>query len=296
MYSITCDNIIGLWNKNKYNIVRLLGRGGIGEVYLAVQDGRGPVALKASRSMLSVTKEYDNMKRLKDKQYIPAVYELDDCMIEGEIHHFFTMEYIEGYDLTRTMKNKMPLKLKVAVFMIVLKIIADINEEGYIYTDLKHENIMIDERNLSVRLVDCGSLTQIGRVVNEYTSLYDRFSWGLGDRTADTAYQVCGAAILLITLLIGRRPKPGKDRIPAIMDFLAHNDVPKPLIELLDNALNGRIDNCRLFCEKLEGIDLYDKNRRWVLNAFLDIVIVMLILLLGVVLANLKALAPIYMF
>ena len=288
MYSVKCKEIIGRWYKGKYKIIKPIGSGGVGEIYLANHEYRGLVALKVTKSMMSITKEYDVMKRYEGKDYIPKVYELDDFEIHGEIYHYFAMEYIKGYNLTKVMKDSLPLKLKIDIFIIILQIIADINDEGLIYSDLKHENIMVDERNLTIRLVDFGSLTQFGKGVKEYTPLYDRCSWGLGDRVADISYQTFSAAILLMTLLIGRKLTPDKDKIKSAMDILKKDNIPKTLIDLIEKVLQGDIIDCRTFLRNLRQIDLSEKDKVFGIDSWLDSIIAILVFLLGFMLMKLN--------
>ncbi len=296
MYNIINKKITGRWYKSNYKIIRLIGNGGVGEIYLAAHEKRGLVALKISRSMLSITREYDNMKKCEGKKYLPMVYELDDFEIRGEAYHFFAMEYIDGYDLSKVMKSDLPLKLKLEIFIIILRIIEDINEEGLIYSDLKNENIMVDSRNLFIRLVDFGSLTPAGGIIKEYTPLYDRCSWNMGDRTADGTYQVFSAAVLLMTLILGYKLQPDKNNISSISKALAKNNTPETLADLIEKAFKGEIKNCRLFYEKLMNVDISVKKKDLKLNALLDSIIAILVFLLGVVLVNLKALTPISLF
>ena len=296
MYSVKCKEITGRWYKGKYKIIKPIGSGGVGEIYLANHENRGLVALKVTKSMMSITKEYDAMKKYEGKDYIPAVYELDDFEIHGEIYHYFAMEYIEGYDLTKVMKGSLPLKLKIDIFIIILQIIADINDEGLIYSDLKHENIMVDERNLTIRLVDFGSLTQLGKGVKEYTPLYDRYSWGLGTRAADISYQTFGAAMLLMTLLVGRKLTPDKDKIRSVIEILIKDNIPKTLIDLIEKVLQGDIIDCRTFLINLRKIDLSAKDKVFRINPWLDSIIAILVFLLGVMLIRFKALTPFSLF
>jgi len=288
MYDMDWNIIKGKWYKNEYRIIKPLGKGGIGKIYLAAHKKRGLVALKLSKSMLSITREYDTIKKYKDKHFVPVVYELDDWESSGETYHFFAMEYIKGHNLTEAMKRYMPLELKVKLFMIILSIISDINEEGLIYSDIKHENIMVDYNNLSIRFVDFGSLIPIGESIKEYTPLYDRYSWGLGSRTADLTYQVFSAAVLFTTMLIGFIHKVDKDSIAAIMKELDKNNIPKGLSVLILKALKGEIENCDIFLRRLRNVDLDVRKNTISLSKLLDMIIAFLTIILGVVLIGIR--------
>jgi len=288
MYDMDWNIIKGKWYKNEYRIIKPLGKGGVGKIYLAAHEKRGLVALKLSKSMLSITREYDNIRKYKDKQFVPVVYELDDWESCGETYHFFAMEYIKGYNLTEIMKRHVPLELKVRLFMIILKILRDINEAGLIYSDIKHENIMVDYDNQSIRLVDFGSLIPIGESIKEFTPLYDRCSWGLGPRTADLTYQVFSAAVLLTTMLTGYIHKVDKDALAAIQREFDKNNIPKGLSVLILKALRGEIESCDIFLRRLKNVDLVVRKNMRGLNRLLDMIIVFLTIILGVVLIGIK--------
>lgn len=291
MYNRNFNIIKGKWYKNEYKIIKLLGSGGIGEIYLATHEKRGMVALKLSKSMLSITREYDTIRKYKGKGFAPIIYELDDWQYNGEIYHFFAMEYIKGCNLAEVMKKHMPLKLKIHIFMIILGIIADINEAGLIYSDIKHENIMVDYDNMTIRLVDFGSLIPIGESIKEYTPLYDRCSWGLGPRVADLSYQVFSAAVLLVTLLIGSVSTIGMGSISSVLKVLEKNNIPKSLSNLVYRALKGEIESCQIFLQKLKNIDLNVKNNTRSLNKVLDAIIASLLLILAVMLIRISYLS-----
>ncbi|MDF2592511.1 MAG: hypothetical protein K0S75_1977, partial [Clostridia bacterium] len=99
MYSNKYDKVVGKWTGKTYTLIKKLGSGGVGEIYL-VQDCNGEVlALKLSDDIISITKEYKFLCRFKDKGFVPKVYDLDDFSKQGKVYHYFTMEYIRGYNL-----------------------------------------------------------------------------------------------------------------------------------------------------------------------------------------------------
>lgn len=280
MYDIKFRKISGRWNKKEYYIMKKLGGGGVGDVYLA-SCSSGLMAIKMSRDMLSITKEYNWMKKYKGRNYVPAVYELDDFETKGCIYHFFTMEYIEGYDLGKVIDKNMSIKLRLQLFAIILKIIWDINKEGLIYSDLKQENIMVDKKNKSIRLIDFGSVTEAGLGIKEYTPIYDRAYWGLGKRLADSSYQTFSATILLISLLLGRKIDPRKDNIEDMINSLNKSRVPKEIINLIEKCIEGKIDNCGMFYDELIKMPYAKPEKSNKINIILYFIMIALLILLG---------------
>lgn len=282
MYSNKYDKIVGQWTGKTYTLIKRLGTGGIGEIYL-VQDSKGEVlALKLSDDIISITKEYRFLCKFKDIGFVPKVFDLDDYSNKGKTYHFFTMEFIRGYDLKTALKNNsVDIKTKLRLMCIITQIIKQINEEGYIYTDLKHENIMIDGKNNVIRLIDFGSLVQVGSTVKEYTPMYDRLCWGKGKRIADRSYQTFAIAVLFISLMLNKSLDPSRDKLEAVMKGLKKKKVPIKLFQIIGKCLEGQISDCSILYNQIscavEGHKPYDK-----LKVTLNILIAVLTLVLTV--------------
>ena len=245
MYSNKYDIIVGTWTGKAYTMIRKIGSGGVGEIYL-VQDCYGEVlALKVSEDIISITKEYRFLCRFKNKGFAPKVYDLDDFTKQDKVYHYFTMEYIRGCNLKSLLKSSpMDIKTKLNLMSIVIQIIKQINEEGYIYTDLKHENIMLDDKNSRIRLIDLGSVVEVGNSVKEFTPMYDRLCWGKGSRIADQRYQAFAIAILFISLILNKSLDPNKDRLEIVISGLRKKKVPPKLFEVIAGCLDGQASDC----------------------------------------------------
>lgn len=245
MYSNKYDKVVGQWTGKSYTLLKRLGSGGIGEIYL-VQDTQGRLlALKLSNDIISITKEYNFLRKFQQKDFVPKVYDLDDYTKNGEIYHYFTMEYIVGYNLKKAMKEStLDLKTKLNLMCIIVQIIKQLNEENYIYTDLKHENIMVDAQNKLIKLVDYGSLVQPGSTVKEFTPMYDRLSWGKGKRIADKGYQAFATAMLFISLVLNRSLDPEEEKLETALSSLRKKKLPAGLLNVIDRCLEGQARDC----------------------------------------------------
>jgi serine/threonine-protein kinase len=252
MYSNKYDKIIGRWGGKSYTLLKKLGAGGIGEIYLVNDDYGQSFAMKISQDLVSITKEYGNLEKFAGMCFAPRVYELDDCVRDNKVYHFFIMEYIEGYTLREAMsKDKLSFWNKIDIVRIVANILKGINDKGYVYTDLKYENIMIDKRNGLIRLVDLGSITKIGDRVKEYTPMYDRSSWDAGSRTADLSYQVFSIIILLISLLLNNDINPEKEKLSKVLNRLKKSSLPQSLFDTVKGCLDGSIADCGSLYDRL---------------------------------------------
>ena len=282
MYSNKYDKIVGQWTGKAYTMIKRLGAGGVGEIYL-VQDCFGEIlALKLSDDIISITKEYRFLCKFKDKDFVPKVYDLDDFANQGKTYHYFTMEYIRGYNLKSTLKNSsMDIKTKLSLMCIIIQIIKQINEEGYIYTDLKHENIMVDGRNSLIRLVDLGSLAEVGSSVKEFTPMYDRLCWGKGKRIADRSYQTFAIAMLFISLILNKSLDPNRDKLELAMNSLKKKKVPARLFEVIARCLDGQVWDCNTLYNQI-SCAVERQNYPDKLKKALSLLIAFLVLLLTI--------------
>jgi serine/threonine-protein kinase len=279
MYSNKYDKVVGKWTGKTYTLIKKLGSGGVGEIYL-VQDCNGEVlALKLSDDIISITKEYKFLCRFKDKGFVPKVYDLDDFSKQGKVYHYFTMEYIRGYNLKSALKSStMDIRTKLNLMCIVIQIVKQINEEGFIYTDLKYENIMVDDKNSCIRLIDLGSIVEVGNSVKEYTPMYDRLCWGKGSRIADLPYQTFAIAILFISLMLGRSLDPSKDKLELAICGLRKKKVPPKLYEAVMGCVNGQIwDYSSLYTQISCAAEVQKHPDR--LKTMLNLLIAILVLL-----------------
>jgi serine/threonine-protein kinase len=134
----------------RYRIVALLGRGGMGEVYRADDLKLGqPVALKFLPEMLARDAEarahFYAEVRLGRQVSHPNVCRLYD-LVEIEGHHCLSMEYVDGEDLATLLRRigHLPADKAVGFARDVLAGLAAAHDKGVIHRDLKPANIMLD--------------------------------------------------------------------------------------------------------------------------------------------------------
>jgi serine/threonine protein kinase len=77
-----------------------------------------------------------------------------------------------------------------------------LHAKGYIFGDIKMENIIISEHG-EVELIDYGGVTKKGRSVKQFTEIYDRGFWNAGSRTANSSYDLFAFAVLMLQAVEG---------------------------------------------------------------------------------------------
>lgn len=86
--------VVGKWNNHSYKIIRQLGKGANGVVYLA-DSGKGRVALKVSDDSLSITSEVNVLKSFSKAQAkaMGPSFDVDDMMVAGAGKNFHFMSW-----------------------------------------------------------------------------------------------------------------------------------------------------------------------------------------------------------
>lgn len=147
-------------NFGRYEICRLLGAGGMGEVYLALDTLLGrPTALKLLSPKLIERREY--LHRFKQEARaisalnhpnIITIYEVGE--IDGS--HFIATEFINGDTLRRHMAStKVPLRDVLQLAIQIAAALTAAHETGIAHRDIKPENVMLRDDGI-LKVLDFG--------------------------------------------------------------------------------------------------------------------------------------------
>ncbi len=237
----------------KYRIERVLGRGGMGEVYQAFDPTLGRfVALKMLRSIaLDDTNARERFIREAQSAgglrhpNIVTIYDL------GEVadQMFIAMELIEGEDLEKTIKEKAPLPIedKLNIMIQVSEGMAYAHKRDIVHRDLKPSNIRVDENGVA-KIMDFGiaklgssNLTASGMVMG--TPHYMSPEQVRGTRV-DSRSDIFSLGSILYELFAYQKAFSGE--MTAVFYKIAH-EKPKPLANYLDipcEPLQEIIDRC----------------------------------------------------
>src|SRR5262252_7788827 len=146
---------------DRYRIIGLLGRGGMGEVYRADDLKLGqPVALKFLPRELSADpvrrERFFAEVRITRQLAHPNICRVYD-IAEVNGQHFLSMEFIDGEDLASLLKRigYLPNEKALDIARQLVAGLAVAHERGVLHRDLKPSNIMIDGHG-RVRITDFG--------------------------------------------------------------------------------------------------------------------------------------------
>jgi serine/threonine-protein kinase len=132
-----------------FRIVREMGHGGMGVVYVAVREADGGVvAVKTIKPAIAGTpgtierflREARILKEL-DHPHIVAFYEMGEC--HNQL--FFAMEYVRGVSARALLKTQGALAVPRAVHLVcqLLEALAFAHARGFVHRDIKPANVLI---------------------------------------------------------------------------------------------------------------------------------------------------------
>jgi len=145
----------------RYRIIGLLGRGGMGEVYRADDLKLGqavalkflPKAVSGDEALLARFHAEVRLARQVSHPNVCRIYDIGE--IEGR--HFLSMEYVDGEDLASLLKRigHLPADKAVEIARQLCAGLHAAHEKGVLHRDLKPANVMLDGRG-RVRITDFG--------------------------------------------------------------------------------------------------------------------------------------------
>lgn len=198
--------VVGKWNGHKYKVEKLLGEGANGTVYLVSRDWNW-YALKIGLDAVDIQSEINALKMLaSEKSAAEDSYlkDIDDYVLaNGQTFAFYTMRYVKGMHITDYIQ-KYGSEWFSLLGLNLLKHLARLHDKGWIFGDIKVENIMVTDYG-HIELIDFGGATQFGKGVKQFTELYDRGYWNSGSRSADPKYDIFSFAVLCVQLFAPRR-------------------------------------------------------------------------------------------
>jgi WD40 repeat protein len=240
-----------------YELIDVLGRGGMAIVYLARQISLDRlVALKTVSVMLAA----DSLGRERFRREARAVAQLEHPRIVS-IHDigtsagslYYTMDYIAGPDLGRAMRERtIPLREAASLVQKVAEAIEHAHQRGVLHRDLKPGNILLDEANephvtdfgIALETAAASSLTLTGDVLGTPPYMAPEALAG-GPGKSGAASEVYALGAILFHLLTGRTPFTGTSASEILHQALSASP-PSP--RLLNPAIPRDLETICLKC------------------------------------------------
>jgi serine/threonine protein kinase/tetratricopeptide (TPR) repeat protein len=225
-----------------YHLIRLLGEGGMGLVYLAERTDLGSlVAIKILRdAWLSPARRerFASEQRTLAQLNHASIARLYDADALPDGTPWFAMEYVEGVPLTEYSKlHASPLDTRIHLFRAVCEAVQYAHSQAVIHRDLKPSNILVKQDG-SIRLLDFGIAKQLESLdtpVNQtmtglrlMTPAYAAPEQIRGDRVG-VHTDVYSLGVILFELLTGQLPFDLSNLTPAeAASIVAEHEPGKP--------------------------------------------------------------------
>ncbi len=209
-----------------YRLLRRLGAGGMGVVYLAERrvDFEQRVALKLiSRGLENdeIVGRFEHERQILANLQHPNIARLLEGATTDDGLPYFVMEYVEGVPIdTYCTANEVPVAGRLALFRKVCEAVAFAHRNLVVHRDIKPANILVTE-NGTPKLLDFGIAKLLNSeggnpktgLLRPLTTEYAAPEQ-LAYENVTTASDIYTLGVLLYELLVGRRPYAKKESNP----------------------------------------------------------------------------------
>ena len=242
-----------------YQVIREIGYGGMGAVYLAERaDGKFEqrVALKMLKRELNtknLRRRFQHERQILATLVHPNIARLLDAGTTDDGVPFLAMEYVEGLPIdVYSNKQNLNLKQRLDLFRKVCEAVAYAHRRLVVHRDLKPSNILVGEDGMP-KLLDFGiaklltpefeaqsehTITQIGAMTPAYASPEQ-----LNRENVSTATDVYSLGVILYELLSGHRPfESAEGNFQKILAAVCETEPPPPS-EIASTISSGKKQN-----------------------------------------------------
>ena len=263
---------------DRYEIITVVGRGGMGTVYRAKDLELGQeVAIKTLRPEFLV----DDTILERFKSEIRLTYRITHKNVvrthyfgEWSGAYYLTMEFVEGVTLRQLMDTRGHLGVPstLAIGVQLAESLAVAHEQGVIHRDIKPQNLLLDAEGV-LKVMDFGiarltertsGLTEVGLVVG--TPAYMSPEQLLADQL-DARSDLYSTGLVLFECLTGRLPFEAKSTVSLIGKILSQQpptavslnpEVPAPLSSLISRLIarapEDRVQSAQELAKQLSGM------------------------------------------
>lgn len=249
---------------DRYRIIREIGSGGMGSVFLAERSD-GEFEQKAAVKIIKTGAISDAMlRRFRTERQIlaalehPNIAHLVDGGTTADNRPYLVMEYVEGSSITQYAAAKdLSVDQRLELFREVCSAVSFAHQKLVIHRDLKPSNILVTDDG-KVKLLDFG----IAKLLNAESSSETRTQAFAFTPDYASPEQICGEelstatdvyslGVVLFELLTGSRPHRFEGKgIAEIIRTVTDDDIPTPSAAITTigtrSAIRGDLDNITL--------------------------------------------------
>ena len=275
-----------------FKIIRLLGEGGMGQVFLAEDEKLNRrVALKVLHS--EFVNDSDRMSRFVREARtaaqishpnVMAIYDLDTAAPEGasQTVNYIVLEYVDGQPVIDYLQAHSPrIGELLRLAQKIASGLAAAHKLKIVHRDIKSENILIDAQG-EPKILDfglakpveslfasgdkdstntlSGELTQEGKILGTVSYMSPEQARG---EAVDGRSDVFSFGILLYRMFAGKSPFEGPDRVSVVAKILETKPVP---LRQLNGAAPAELERIVEKCLEKDPNDRYQDTRDLVVD------------------------------
>ncbi len=261
----------------KYRLVRQIGEGGMGTVYLAEQTQplARQVAVKIVRAGMdsrAIMQRFDAERQALAIMDHPNIAKVHDAGTTPDGRPYFVMEYVEGLPITRYCDElHLRPEQRLELFMLVCQAVQHAHLKGIIHRDLKPSNLIISQCDGKPvpKVIDFGvaklghlpgdvqntELTQVGMLVGTLQYMSPEQA-ELNNVDIDTRADIYSLGVILYELLTGFPPFGNQQfrqaALTEMIRMIREVEPPKPSTKLIETvelpmiAANRKLDPRKL--------------------------------------------------
>ena len=244
---------------NRYRIEQILGRGGMGIVYraidtqldetVAIKTLPGDVMQRSPEDLERFKREIRLARKITHRNVL-RTYDYG----EAEGVYFISMEYVRGYTLAELLEeapdHRMAARAAMGLSRQICRGLQAAHEQGIIHRDIKPQNVLIDHKG-EVKLMDFGiarmaeakeGMTQAGLIVGTPHYMSPEQVQGL---QLDARSDVYSMGVMLYEILSGAKPFTSSSLTGVLTAHIT--EAAKPLIELRPDVgrdVNAMVMRC----------------------------------------------------
>ncbi len=209
-----------------YRVIRLLGEGGMGEVYLAERSTpmRQTVAIKVIKLGMNsreIVRRFEAERQTLAMMDHPGIARVLDAGTTDSGRSYFVMDYVDGTPVTSFCDaERLSIEARLTLFMRICDAVTHAHTKAILHRDIKPSNVLayLQDGVPAVKVIDFGIAkalgveqgpgetlqTAIGRAIGTYECMSPEQVEG--SRDIDTRSDVYSLGVLLYELLTGSKP------------------------------------------------------------------------------------------
>ena len=239
----------------RYTLMKIIGEGGMGTVYLAeqVEPMKRQVALKVIKSGMdskSVIARFDAERQALAMMDHPNIAKVYDGGTTNSGQPYFAMEFVQGFPITQFCDQEhLSVRDRLELFILVIEAVQHAHTKGIIHRDIKPANVMVSrvDGRYVPKVIDFGVAKAIEQKLTDQSVGSTAFIVGTpaymspeqADPTTmdiDTRTDVYSLGVILYELLAGSPPHEPRSTtggaVAELLRMVRDSDSPRPSSKL----------------------------------------------------------------